>query len=103
MPKLQVILDSFLLNLEFQSQRKAKLYDGINRDMSVDTALRYLVEELGEVSQEITRDRLQSAMDECIDLAHCVFLLYLAIWKLKKNEVFITHIRSEDAETEISQ
>lgn len=91
-----LFLKSFLENLELQAVHKAKLYDGVDRDMPIDTAIRYLIEELGEVSQEITRDRLQSALDECIDLAHCVFLLYMAIMRSKDIQGSIIHIRSDE-------
>jgi NTP pyrophosphatase (non-canonical NTP hydrolase) len=92
---IQPLLEFFLGNLERQAYRKEKLYDGTSRDLSVDVALRFVVEELGEVSQEITRDRYQSALDECVDLAHTVFLLYQAISKLKEEGVI--HTRSENA------
>ena len=95
-----MLLDSFLQNMEFQAKRKDELYDGANKDMAIDTALRYIIEELGEVSQEITRDRLQSALDECVDLGHCVFLLYQAIMRSKDVQGSILHIRRNDAKTE---
>lgn len=73
----------FLQALKLHAQRKAKLYDGIDRDMPIDTALRYATEELGEVATAISRDRYHSAMDECIDLAHCAFLIFKAISEQK--------------------
>lgn len=75
-------VDEFLNKLRKHTVRKAQLYDGVNKDMSVDTALRYAIEELGEVATSITRDRHQSILDECIDLAHCAFLIY----KSEKNK-----------------
>lgn len=73
----------FLELLKIHAERKAKLYDGINTNMPVDTALRYATEELGEVATAISRDRYHSAMDECIDLAHCAFLIYKSISEQK--------------------
>jgi NTP pyrophosphatase (non-canonical NTP hydrolase) len=78
------MIKDFLKILEIHSNRKAKLYDGINNDMPVDTALRYAIEELGEVATAISRDRYHSALDECVDLAHCAFLIYQAISKIHK-------------------
>ena len=77
------LLIDFLKRLYIHAQRKAKLYDGIDRDMPIDTALRYATEELGEVATAISRDRYNSAMDECIDLAHCAFLIYKSISEKK--------------------
>ncbi len=77
------MIDSFLQILKIHSDRKAKLYDGIDNNMPIDTALRYAIEELGEVATAISRDRYHSAMDECIDLAHCAFLIYQAISKIQ--------------------
>jgi len=91
-----MLLDSFLQNIEKQARRKSKLYDGIDKDMPIDTALRYIIEEFGEVSQEITRDRLQSALDECVDLGHCVFLLYQAIMRSRDIQGSVLHIRRSD-------
>lgn len=78
-------LTHFLKILETHAQRKAKLYDGIDTDMPIDTALRYAIEELGEVATALSRDRFHSAMDECVDLAHCSYLIYQA---LEKREAF---------------
>jgi NTP pyrophosphatase (non-canonical NTP hydrolase) len=77
------MIKDFLKILEILSDRKAKLYDGIDNDMTIDTALRHATEELGEIATAITRDRYHSALDECIDLAHCAFLIYQAISKEK--------------------
>jgi len=74
----------FLDVLKTHGERKAKLYDGININMPIDTALRYATEELGEVATAISRDRYHSAMDECIDLAHCAFLIYKSISEQKE-------------------
>jgi len=76
-------ITGFLQILEKHSEQKAKLYDGINTNMPIDTALRYATEELGEVATAISRDRYHSALDECIDLAHCAFLIYKAISEQK--------------------
>jgi NTP pyrophosphatase (non-canonical NTP hydrolase) len=73
------MIENFLERLKLHTERKAKLYDGFNQDIVVDRALRYAIEELGEIATAITRQRYNSAMDECIDLAHCAFLLYKAI------------------------
>jgi NTP pyrophosphatase (non-canonical NTP hydrolase) len=58
---------------------QAAFYDGINVGMKPDTALRLATEELGEVASAITRDRFNSARDECLDLAHCALLLYISL------------------------
>jgi NTP pyrophosphatase (non-canonical NTP hydrolase) len=73
----------FLSLLELHTERKAKLYDGFNTNMTPNDALRYAIEELGEVASDITRYRYSSARDECIDLAHCVLLIYLCIFDAK--------------------
>lgn len=78
-------LEFFLKVLKDHAVRKAKLYDGVDTDMPVDTALRYAVEELGEIATAISRNRYQSAVDECIDLAHCAFLIYVSIENSKGN------------------
>lgn len=75
------LFSEFLSTLEKQGTRKANLYDGKNKDLLPDVALRFAIEELGEVATAITRGRINSAMDECIDLAHCAFLIYQAISK----------------------
>lgn len=77
------LLYLFLKALQLHAERKAKLYDGINTNIPIDTALRYATEELGEVATAISRDRYHSAMDECIDLAHCAFLIFKSISEQK--------------------
>jgi hypothetical protein len=76
-------IDKFVEWLKQQAIRKAELYDGIkvaNRiDSNVDFFVRYAIEELGEVSAAITRDRFELAKSECIDLAHIAMLIALAI------------------------
>lgn len=69
----------FVEKLVIHAERKAILYDGVGNDMPVDTALRYAIEEIGEVATDISRDRIQGAKDECIDLAHCAMLIYFAL------------------------
>lgn len=84
-----VIVDSndFLEKLKGHIERKTKLYDGINANMPIDTALRHLVEEVGEVATEISRDRLSTAVNETIDVAHCAILVCMAIQKeMKKRD-----------------
>lgn len=75
------LLEQFANMLIATGKRKASLYDGINCNRSVDEMLRFAVEELGEVSSAITRNRTQLAKDECLDLAHCAFLIYMALHK----------------------
>ena len=77
------LLIVFLNRLYLHAIRKAKLYDGIDNNMPIDTALRYATEELGEIATAISRDRFNSAMDECLDLAHCAFLIYKSISEKK--------------------
>jgi|WetSurMetagenome_2_1015567.scaffolds.fasta_scaffold612527_2 hypothetical protein len=78
------LLEEFISRLREHAIKKAKLYDGIDTNMPIDTALRYTIEELGEVATAVTRDRFHSAMDECIDLAHCSFLTYKSISEKEK-------------------
>lgn len=80
-------MDEFIKLLCKQVERKAKLYDGINQTRTTDQWLRFSVEELGEVSSALTRERYELAKVECIDLAHAILCLYLAI-EIKKNEYF---------------
>lgn len=77
------LLESFLYRLWRHAEQKEKLYDGIDVDMPIDVALRYTIEELGEIATEISRNRYSSAMDECFDLAHCSFLIFKAIYTKK--------------------
>ena len=75
----------FLNTVYRYGNRKEKLYDGMNSKMTVDQALRCATEELGEVASAISRERFPSALDECIDLAHAIFLIWQAI--LRENKV----------------
>jgi len=79
------LLIFFLERLKEHGKEKAKLYDGIDVDMPVDTALRYAIEELGEIATAVSRDRFNSAMDECIDLAHCAFLIFKSIYERRRD------------------
>lgn len=79
------ILKKFLIRLYRHTIRKDNLYDG-NSNMSIDEALRYATEELGEVATSITRERYSTTLDECIDLAHCAFLIYRAVVKESKDD-----------------
>jgi len=83
-----------LLNLvEVQIKRKAQLYDGFTTVSDVaglNTISRFMfsvIEEAGEVSSALTRQRYQLAMDECIDVAHSALLLYLAIESQKNQRI----------------
>jgi hypothetical protein len=71
----------FLVALQNHARQKRKLYDGADRVQpgKQDIWLRYAIEELGEVAAAISRDRLELAKAECIDLAHCAMLLYLVL------------------------
>lgn len=73
------LLEEFSRMLVKQGNRKATLYDGINCNRSIDEMLRFAMEELGEVSSAITRERVELAKAECIDLAHTAFLIYMAL------------------------
>jgi hypothetical protein len=72
-------IDEFVNRLKTQAIRKSQLYDGINNHNSPDECLRYAIEELGEIATAMTRERINSAMDECFDLAHCAMLLWLSL------------------------
>lgn len=76
----------FCTSLYRQAQRKATFYDGSNRDLAVDTSLRYATEELGEVASEISRERWLQAEAECIDLAHTAFLIWKSLRKIRSNK-----------------
>lgn len=71
-----LILNEFLDRVRKQTERKAELYDGVNKGMTLDRALTVAAEELGEVASAITRERIHSIKDESIDLAHCALLIY---------------------------
>ena len=69
-------LELFTEWLKKHTRHKAELYDGWNSKRSIDEFMRFAVEELGEVSSAVTRERWELAMAECIDLAHCAFLIF---------------------------
>ena len=81
----QEIYNEFLELLQPHRKRKIEEhFDGPNVSMSLDHALRLAIEELGEVASAITRNRFVLAKHECIDLAQCAYLIYVA---LKRQEV----------------
>ena len=51
----------------------------IDVDKSIQRFMFSVIEEAGEVSSALTRERLGLAREECIDVAHSAILLYLAI------------------------
>ena len=63
------------------AKRKISTNDGSNREFPIDTVIRFAIEELGEISSAITRDRFSLARDECLDLAHCALLIWISINK----------------------
>lgn len=75
--------DNFINELQHTIKRKAELYDGFNKDndntYDVNYILPQLVEELGEIASAIVRERYVLARDECIDLAHNTFRMYVAL------------------------
>lgn len=73
------LLEEFAEKLIKQGKRKAKLYDGINSSRTPDESIKFAIEELGEVSGAITRERFELAKCECIDLAHTAFLIYQSL------------------------
>lgn len=86
-------LDKFLELVKQQIQRKAKLYDGLDRIVNTNLDLTPVArglfsctEELGEVASAITRHRYDLAMAECIDVAHSALLLYLAVQKQRDTQ-----------------
>lgn len=83
-------MDPILKLMKRQVIRKAKLYDGYDSAISVKKGINEFmlsaVEELGEVSSALTRERYQSALDECIDVMHSTLLLYIAIQKKMEAE-----------------
>lgn len=72
-------LNEFLSILEKHTKRKRDLYDGSNEKQPVDFWLRMAIEELGEIAGAITRSRQALAKYECVDLAHCAYLIYQAL------------------------
>ena len=76
-------LADFCEKLKHQSIRRTQLYDGYNQSTGTDADLfkltTMITEELGEVSSHVIRERYEAAKAECIDIAHCVFLLYVAL------------------------
>lgn len=75
----------FCESLLATAKRKFELYDGIQSagrgtgGMSIDFALKFAIEELGEIASALNRNRLNLAQEECIDLAHCAMLIAFAI------------------------
>ena len=69
-------LAQFMGKLDRHARRKAVLYDGINVSLTPQEALIFATEELGEVAGALTRERWELAMAECLDVAHCAFLIY---------------------------
>jgi hypothetical protein len=90
-------IDLFVKRLCRHTKEKAKLYDGgetfaafIQRDgtepfSQVDFGIRLAVEELGEIASAITRSRRRLAAEECIDLAHCAYLIWVVLNKEGSN------------------
>ena len=82
-------IERLLKLVDAQIRLKAKLYDGVDSIGAVGTSgfepisrfMISLTEEIGEVASSITRHRYELAKAECIDVAHSVLLLYLAIEK----------------------
>ena len=77
-------IDEFFEKLKNQAIKKTQLYDGVDNVVDPRHAIALAVEELGEISSAITRDRLDLAKCECIDLAHCAFLISQAIVKYQR-------------------
>ena len=82
--------DIFLSLLKAQLKAKTRLHDGENgigsrsrrngdESSLRDYMLRLATEELGEVASAITRERYDLARAECIDLAHCALLMWIAL------------------------
>lgn len=72
-------IEEFCIALKAHAICKAKLYDGVERDLSIDRRLVLAVEELGEIASAVTRERMQLAKYECMDLAHCAMLIAFSI------------------------
>jgi len=69
----------FLKRLQAHAIRKADMYDGVNRSCTIDRAIKLVGEEFGEINSALIRDRVLLAEEECLDVAHAVFLLWRAI------------------------
>ena len=76
-------IDKFCEDLKEHTIRKKRLYDGVNKEMSTEYALGLAIEELGEIAGALTRSRYKLAEYECIDLAHCAFLIKCAIDEMR--------------------
>lgn len=79
-------IDFLLDKIKEKILHKKTLYDGFDQIAhpvyekdNIKKFMFSVVEEVGEVSSAITRDRMLLARDECIDIIHSAILLYLAI------------------------
>lgn len=79
-------IDDFLKKLKAHTERKKSLYDGSNRTLPIDFCLRLAIEELGEIAGAITRSRTTLAEYECIDLAHCAYLIYQTLQRSEETD-----------------
>ena len=57
---------------------KARLYDGLNLDVSPEQCLQLITEEVGEVASALNRNRRALVKEEAIDVAHTAMLLYIS-------------------------
>ncbi len=75
-------IQEFLALVDKQAENKKDLYDGYNSSwMNQNNAIVCLVEEVGEVADASLRKRYLLAMAECVDVAHCAFLVWNEIRK----------------------
>lgn len=75
-PHNQAMVEDFCEKLKRHAEKKACLYDGADKNADISQLVMYLAEEVGEVSSALTRDRPILARYECLDVAHCAFLIY---------------------------
>lgn len=75
------LFDLFAAKLRLRTERKASLYNGVNRDLSYDCGVRFAREGLCEIVSALACERFELAKAECLDLAHSAFLIYLTLNK----------------------
>ena len=83
-------IDTLLAFVKTRMIAKAKLYDGFESTDKTDAVFQHTkscIEELGEVVSAHTRQRLELAKMECIDVVHSAMNLYFAIENEQKQGV----------------
>jgi len=80
----------FCNRLYAHAERKAKLYDGIQRTrVNTHEYVTIMTEELGEVASALIRERIPNVIAECLDLAHTAMLM---VYRLDPNGDLLRHM-----------